>query len=104
MATETDPNEKKTLEEALQEVKQLNNIQFSDRQPCVEAPSLSVQYRTNFDTNFQDRTAYVTGVARYTEEATVHADLVRDCSSGNAFCHCSVTMLVRHTYKHREFN
>ncbi|EPB71109.1 cytoplasmic Fragile-X interacting family protein [Ancylostoma ceylanicum] len=29
--------------------------------------------RTNFDTNFEDRNAYVTGVSKYIEEATRHA-------------------------------
>ena len=49
------------------------NTSFS---PCIEALSLSVHYQTNFDTNFEDRAAFVTGVAKYIEEATVHADLV----------------------------
>ncbi|VDM62490.1 unnamed protein product [Angiostrongylus costaricensis] len=30
-------------------------------------------FRTNFDTNFEDRNAYVTGVSKYIEEATRHA-------------------------------
>ena len=30
------------------------------------------------DTNFEDRSAFVTGVAKYIEEATVHAKLVCD--------------------------
>ena len=30
------------------------------------------------DTNFEDRSAFVTGVAKYIEEATVHAKLVRN--------------------------
>ena len=29
----------------------------------------------NFDTNFEDRNAFITGVAKYIEEATVHSSL-----------------------------
>ena len=32
--------------------------------------------RANFDTNFEDKNAFVTGVAKYMEQATVQADLV----------------------------
>ena len=32
-------------------------------------------YQANFDTNFEDRNAFVTGVAKYIEEATVHSNL-----------------------------
>ncbi|VDM79736.1 unnamed protein product, partial [Strongylus vulgaris] len=34
---------------------------------------ISFFFRTNFDTNFEDRNAYVTGVSKYIEEATRHA-------------------------------
>jgi cytoplasmic FMR1 interacting protein len=33
-------------------------------------------YQANFDTNFEDRNGFVTGIAKYIEEATVHASLV----------------------------
>ena len=33
--------------------------------------------QANMDTNFEDRNAFVTGVAKYIEEATVHSKLVR---------------------------
>lgn len=68
--------EKITLTDALQNVDVLDELPLPDQQPCIEALSLSIHYQTNFDTNFEDRSAYVTGVARYIEEATVHADLV----------------------------
>ena len=68
--------DKITLTDALQNVDVLDELPLPDQQPCIEGMSLSVQYQANFDTNFEDRTAYVTGVARYIEEATVHADLV----------------------------
>lgn len=31
----------------------------------------------NFNTNFEDRNAFVTGIARYIEQATVHSSMVR---------------------------
>ena len=68
--------EKITLTTALQNVDILDQLPLPDQQPCIEALSLSVHYQTNFDTNFEDRAAFVTGVAKYIEEATVHADLV----------------------------
>lgn len=30
----------------------------------------------NFNTNFEDRNAFVTGIARYIEQATVHSSMV----------------------------
>lgn len=42
---------------------------FPQAQPC------SIVYQANFDTNFEDRNAFVTGVAKYIEEATVHSNL-----------------------------
>ena len=73
--------EKISLTTALQNVDILDQLPLPDQQPCIEALSLSVHYQTNFDTNFEDRAAFVTGVARYIEEATVHADLVGLTSS-----------------------
>ena len=34
-----------------------------------------IVFQANFDTNFEDRNAFVTGVAKYIEEATVHSNL-----------------------------
>lgn len=68
--------EKITLSDALQNVDVLDELQLPDQQPCIEAQSLSLHYQANFDTNFEDRNAYVSGVAKYKEEAAVHADLV----------------------------
>lgn len=67
--------EKITLTDALQNVDVLDELPLPDQQPCIEGMSLSIHYQANFDTNFEDRNAYVTGVARYIEEATVHAEL-----------------------------
>ena len=49
---------------------------FLDEQPCIEAAPCSILYQANFDTNFEDRNGFVTGIAKYIEEATVHANLV----------------------------
>ena len=64
------------LKDALQNVDVLDELALPDQQPCIEAAPLSVHYQANLDTNFEDRGAFVTGVARYIEEATVHAKLV----------------------------
>ena len=37
----------------------------------------SVFLQPNFNTNFEDRNAFVTGIARYIEQATVHSSMVR---------------------------
>lgn len=36
-------------------------------------------FRADFDTNFEDRGAFVIGVSKYVEEATRHADFVGFC-------------------------
>ncbi len=69
--------EKITLPDALQNVDVLDELPLPDQQPCIEAAPLSIAYQANMDTNFQDSTAFVTGVAKYIEEATVHSKLVR---------------------------
>ena len=65
-----------TLTDALHKVNDLHKLSLTDGQPCIEALSLPVQYQANFDTNFEDKDAFVSGVAKYKEEAKVHADLV----------------------------
>lgn len=42
----------------------------------IEASTCSITYQANFDTNFEDRNGFVTGIAKYIEEATTHANLV----------------------------
>ncbi len=69
--------EKITLPDALQNVDVLDELPLPDQQPCIEAAPLSIHYQANMDTNFQDSTAFVTGVAKYIEEATVHSKLVK---------------------------
>lgn len=66
-----------SLDDALSNVDLLEELPLPDQQPCIEAAALSITYQPNFDTNFEDRTAFVTGIAKYTEEATVHSELVR---------------------------
>merc|ERR1719266_3224923 len=53
----------------------LDELPLPDSQPCIEAQPCSIVYQANFDTNFEDRNAFVTGVAKYIEEATVHSNL-----------------------------
>ncbi|XP_059150444.1 cytoplasmic FMR1-interacting protein-like isoform X1 [Physella acuta] len=66
---------KVTLTNALENVDLLDDLPLPDQQPCIEALSLSVHYRANFDTNFEDKNAFVKSVAKYKEQATVQADL-----------------------------
>ncbi|KAK7874487.1 hypothetical protein R5R35_001571 [Gryllus longicercus] len=67
--------EKVTLQDALSNVDVLDELPLPDEQPCIEAQPCSVVYQANFDTNFEDRNGFVTGIAKYIEEATVHASL-----------------------------
>lgn len=68
--------EKITLADALSNVEVLDELPLPDEQPCIEAQPCSVVYKANFDTNFEDRNGFVTGIAKYIEEATTHANLV----------------------------
>lgn len=53
----------------------LDELPLPDEQPCIEAQPCSVVYKANFDTNFEDRNGFVTGIAKYIEEATTHSTL-----------------------------
>lgn len=68
--------EKITLSDALSNVEVLDELPLPDEQPCIEAQPCSAIYRANFDTNFEDSNGFVTGIAKYIEEATTHAQLV----------------------------
>lgn len=68
--------EKITLSDALSNVEVLDELPLPDEQPCIEAQPCSAVYKANFDTNFEDRNGFVTGIAKYIEEATTHAKLV----------------------------
>lgn len=78
MQTSTMATEKVTLTDALSNVDVLDELTLPDEQPCIEAQPCSVVYQADFDTNFEDRNGFVTGIAKYIEEATVHASLVRE--------------------------
>uniref|UniRef100_A0A673TQE9 Cytoplasmic FMR1 interacting protein 1 n=1 Tax=Suricata suricatta TaxID=37032 RepID=A0A673TQE9_SURSU len=65
-----------TLEDALSNVDLLEELPLPDQQPCIEPPPSSLLYQPNFNTNFEDRNAFVTGIARYIEQATVHSSMV----------------------------
>ncbi|KAG7171830.1 Cytoplasmic FMR1-interacting protein-like 1 [Homarus americanus] len=67
--------ERVTITDALSNVDVLDDLPLPDQQPVIEAQACSVVYIANFDTNFEDRMAYVTGVAKYMEEAATHAEL-----------------------------
>ncbi|CAD6194474.1 unnamed protein product [Caenorhabditis auriculariae] len=63
-----------TVRDAINNVELLDNLVLPDDLPDIEARSLPLLYRANFDTNFEDRSAFVTGIAKYSEEATRHAE------------------------------
>uniref|UniRef100_A0A8C1LPQ8 Cytoplasmic FMR1 interacting protein 1 n=2 Tax=Cyprinus carpio TaxID=7962 RepID=A0A8C1LPQ8_CYPCA len=65
-----------TLEDALSNVDLLEELPLPDQQPCIEPLPSSLIYQPNFNTNFEDRNAFVTGIARYIEQATVHSSMV----------------------------
>lgn len=72
--------DKVTLTNALENVDVLDELVLPDQQPCIEALSLPIHYRANLDTNFTDKSAFVTGQAKYIEQATIQADLVSKLS------------------------
>jgi cytoplasmic FMR1 interacting protein len=42
----------------------------------------SLTYTANFDTRFEDRRAYITGMAKYIEEAEMHASMQKMLEQG----------------------
>ena len=65
-----------TLKDAITNVQCLETLALPDEQPTIEPEPASVVYEVSFDTNFADRTAFITGIAQYNEEATVCSSLV----------------------------
>ena len=65
-----------SLQDALNNVHCLENLSLPDEQPIIEPEPASVVYEVSFDTNFADRTAFITGIGKYNEEATVCSNLV----------------------------
>uniref|UniRef100_A0A674MZ85 Cytoplasmic FMR1 interacting protein 1 n=1 Tax=Takifugu rubripes TaxID=31033 RepID=A0A674MZ85_TAKRU len=74
-----------TLEDALSNVDLLEELPLPDQQPCIEPLPSSVMYQPNFNTNFEDRNAFVTGIARYIEQATVHSSMNEMLEEGHEY-------------------
>uniref|UniRef100_A0A7N6B8H5 Cytoplasmic FMR1-interacting protein n=1 Tax=Anabas testudineus TaxID=64144 RepID=A0A7N6B8H5_ANATE len=74
-----------TLEDALSNVDLLEELPLPDQQPCIEPLPSSVMYQPNFNTNFEDRNAFVTGIARYIEQATVHSSMNEMLEEGQEY-------------------
>ncbi|KAK1327905.1 hypothetical protein QTO34_012814 [Cnephaeus nilssonii] len=74
-----------TLEDALSNVDLLEELPLPDQQPCIEPPPSSLLYQPNFNTNFEDRNAFVTGIARYIEQATVHSGMNEMLEEGQGY-------------------
>ena len=66
-----------SLQDALTNVRCLQDFSLPDEQPTIEPEPTSIVYQVSFDTNFADRTAFITGSGRYNEEATICSSLVR---------------------------
>ena len=64
------------IKDALTNVNCLKDLALPDEQPSIEPEPASVVYEVSFDTNFADRTAFITGIGRYNEEATICSNLV----------------------------
>ena len=56
-----------------------------DEQPCIEPMPASLTYTANFDTHFEDRRAYITGMAKYIEEAEMHASMQKMLEQGEKY-------------------
>ncbi|GCB71620.1 hypothetical protein scyTo_0008886, partial [Scyliorhinus torazame] len=78
-------NAQVTLEDALSNVDLLEDLPLPDQQPCIEPPPSSLLYQPNFNTNFEDRNAFVTGIARYIEQATVHSSMNEMLEEGQEY-------------------
>uniref|UniRef100_A0AAR2K7E8 Cytoplasmic FMR1-interacting protein n=1 Tax=Pygocentrus nattereri TaxID=42514 RepID=A0AAR2K7E8_PYGNA len=74
-----------TLEDALSNVDLLEELPLPDQQPCIEPLPSSLIFQPNFDTNFEDRNAFVTGIARYIEQATVHSSMNEMLEEGQEY-------------------
>uniref|UniRef100_A0A8C1A0U7 Cytoplasmic FMR1 interacting protein 1 n=2 Tax=Cyprinus carpio TaxID=7962 RepID=A0A8C1A0U7_CYPCA len=74
-----------TLEDALSNVDLLEELPLPDQQPCIEPLPSSLVYQPNFNTNFEDRNAFVTGIARYIEQATVHSNMNEMLEEGQEY-------------------
>uniref|UniRef100_A0A9L0J992 Cytoplasmic FMR1 interacting protein 1 n=1 Tax=Equus asinus TaxID=9793 RepID=A0A9L0J992_EQUAS len=75
-----------TLEDALSNVDLLEELPLPDQQqPCIEPPPSSLLYQPNFNTNFEDRNAFVTGKIHYIEQATVHSSMNEMLEEGQEY-------------------
>lgn len=73
------------LAEAIRCVNSLDELPLSDDAPAIEAASIAVQHQVSYDTNFEDCDAYVQGMAKYMEEARVHAELNKLLEEGQEY-------------------
>ena len=69
------------MSDALSNVEVLYELPLIDSQPSVEGANNAIVYEASFDTNFEDKTAYITGISKYIEEAVLHSNLVNRSAS-----------------------
>ncbi|EDQ89698.1 uncharacterized protein MONBRDRAFT_32353 [Monosiga brevicollis MX1] len=70
---------------AIQNVMSLSQLRLPDDQPHIEAAAATINYEVDFDTNFQDREAFIAGIAKYVEEAQSLATLNQYLEEGERF-------------------
>ncbi|KAL3102786.1 hypothetical protein niasHT_021453 [Heterodera trifolii] len=74
MTTSIGLNDRVSIQDVFYSVQALEELQIGDDLPSIGANSQSLQYRVSFDTNFEDRSAFITGCSKFIEEATKHAE------------------------------
>ena len=66
---------KVSLSDAIANVEVLDEIDLPDEQHCIQGQAKSIVHHFNLDTNFEDKNAFVCGVAKYLEEANYQSKL-----------------------------
>ncbi|PAA60176.1 hypothetical protein BOX15_Mlig029510g1 [Macrostomum lignano] len=74
-----------TIVDAIRNVDLLDNLDTSDDVYNIEAAPVSLLLKHDADRNFQDRSAYVVGVAKYMEEAASHAEMTELLKEGEEY-------------------
>lgn len=76
---------KVSLSDAIANVEVLDEIDLPDEQHCIQGQAKSIVHHFNLDTNFEDKNAFVCGVAKYLEEANYQSKLNQMLEEGKFF-------------------
>jgi len=74
------------MQDALINVRALEDHAQLKDQPVIEAAAVSLDYDASFDTNFEDREAFVRGISKYVEEAAALGNLNLMLEAGHDHC------------------